>query len=280
MRAPTRHPVTALLRRVAAAEEALVGARIVAPLRPRQGVRTRIDGLVHRFDVTPDDFEGFAVLEPWSATHARVLGEATLPQVDGYLRCFPAVRMVLARRISGHTWAAAPLTRADRDRLGGEQAAEVHLVRDGARLAPVVTRFDGAALWYDAPERTTDPRLVDLLREWLGREVDPAHVRARGLTPEIRNAYRLALQGDWEARRPTDERRLRAALAQGGGTFVAARDRGGSWFVEWRDRRGHARSSLIDRRDLTVRSAGICLDGTDHLFDLQSLVGVMEGAEW
>ena len=78
----------------------------------------------------------------------------------------------------------------------------------------------------------------------------------------------------------SDEARLRGALRFGGGDLTSYRDRGDHWLVEWTTREGNQHTSAISKRDLTVVSAGICLSGEDEKFDLQSLVGVVEGAEW
>jgi hypothetical protein len=77
-----------------------------------------------------------------------------------------------------------------------------------------------------------------------------------------------------------DEQRLRDALRIGGGDLRAFNDRGESWLVEWTMADGRRHTSAIAKGDLTVISSGICLSGRDRDFDLQSLVGVIEGREW
>jgi hypothetical protein len=42
------------------------------------------------------------------------------------------------------------------------------------------------------------------------------------------------------------------------------------------ERVGESHTSAISKQDLTVVTAGICLDDLDEEFDLQSLVGVVE----
>lgn len=46
--------------------------------------------------------------------------------------------------------------------------------------------------------------------------------------------------------------------------------------MKWSAADGEYHSSAISKESLTVISAGICLDGLDRDFDLQSLVGVIE----
>ena len=111
----------------------------------------------------------------------------------------------------------------------------------------------------------------------------PELVRHKGLTPEAREAYRAVLEGAQAATAAHAEvsaqRRLSAALSQGGGRLDGFVDRGAHWLVAWTDREGDAQSSAIRKHDLTVISAGICLSDLDADFDLQSLVGVVSGAE-
>ena len=63
---------------------------------------------------------------------------------------------------------------------------------------------------------------------------------------------------------PADQNRLRAGFG------IQNRLRAG--FV------GRSRTSAIAKSDLTVMSAGVCLAGGDRTFDLQSLVGVVQGS--
>src|SRR5262249_48168312 len=110
------------------------------------------------------------------------------------------------------------------------------------------------------------------------------------LTPEMRITYQLATQPYVPPKRrhknqqqlpepQSDEERLRAALHIGGGSLEGYADHGDYWTVEWTTPSGAHHTSAISKGDLTVLTSGICLSGQDRDFDLQSLVGVIEG-EW
>jgi hypothetical protein len=204
--------------------------------------------------------------------------------VGEYLRLLKPLRMRLADPLEGQTWLAYPANESDsRQRFGGARPAPVHLVTDGRRFEAIVARWDGGAWWFEEVDRRADPTHADRLRERF-REITAAEaLRFAGLTPEMRVVYDLAAQQAKEyfalIQRRRDEDRLGKALRRAGGSLRDFRDRGDVWVVEWVTRDGEQHNSAIDKRDLTVASAGICLSGRDRDFDLQSLVGVMEG-QW
>lgn len=290
-----------LVARLAAEEARLRDVLFVAPCVAGARVRTRVEGLVHTFRVYPVDFEGWGLFRPRTADGAVYQGPATLEQVERYLQLFPPFRVRLAVRLQGRTWLAWPAGEGDAvQRLGRAAPLRVHLVEDGNPFEQVVARGGGSAWWFAMSDSRTDPRHADRLREALATLADPAELAWTGLTPEMRNAYRLALAQVPEYRRRValdraqeprrgperrhdvrhtpDEVRLRRALACGGGQLRTYADRGEHWQVEWQTSTGEWHVSAIQKSDLTVLSSGICLSGRDRDFDLQSLVGVLEGA--
>jgi hypothetical protein len=108
--------------------------------------------------------------------------------------------------------------------------------------------------------------------------LSPKALRFSGLTPELREAYSLILNQVGELRVRCDETRLRRALEMGGGSLESFVDRGDYWTTQWTTSDGETYTSAIQKDNLSVMSAGICLDGEDAKFDLQSLVGVVEQA--
>jgi hypothetical protein len=95
-------------------------------------------------------------------------------------------------------------------------------------------------------------------------------------TPEMLAAYALARVSPFARNGRRDDRALLGeALRRGGGTLESYSDRGEEWLVDWRTPDGELHGSLVDKRDLSVVSAGICLSGRDNDFDLTSLVGVV-----
>ncbi len=252
--------------------------RFLAPRVPGGPVRTRVAGLVYTFACEPADFQGWGIFRTLDERKAQLEEEAGLPQIAAYLQLLKPRRVVLAFPISNRSWLGCT----------GERPVVVHLVEDAARFDQVVARTDGTAFWFEEVDRRADPAQAERLREAL--EAPPDELRIPNLSPAERMAYEVAHGQRYPrprptphprpvARPPSDEARLRDALRAGGGELRSYVDRADHYTVEWTDSRGERHSSAISKDQLTVLSSGICLDGYDRDFDLQSLVGVVEGRE-
>lgn len=284
-----------LIAELAQQESAAAASPFLAPCVPGATVRTRVAGLVRSFSPRPENFEGWGVFRARrgdvSDRVARLEREADLPEVDRYLAALPRMGLWLIHVLRGRTWLALPMNGSDaKQRFGREGPVAVRLVDDGSPMDRIEAAFDGAAWWFAGEDRRADPFLSQQLRDSsaLSTELD-----VPGLTPELRDAYRIAydplplplIEEPAPARRVTEPShgepeldRIRRALLDAGGELRDARDRGDFWWVQWATGDGDVHHSAIAKHDLTVLSAGICLDDMDSDFDLQSLVGVVEGA--
>jgi hypothetical protein len=282
-----------LLNRLAAAEENLRSRRFLAPCVRGGQVRTSVAGLLYTFQPRPRDFEGWGIFRPVGEREAEVVEEAGLARVTEYLSLFPSARLRLGYQLRGGTWIAYPANESDvRQRFPSQEVrpVPVHLVTDGHEFEQVVARHLGGSWWFEELDRRAPPQEAESLREAWRSGVVPEELKLKGLTPEMRACYSLVfrrgtlgrerrLRKEQRRRGSMDEARLRGALRFGGGELRDFRDRGDYWLVEWATRGGGLHTSAIAKHDLTVISAGICLSGEDQKFDLQSLVGVVEG-DW
>jgi hypothetical protein len=282
-----------LLNRLASAEDDLRSRRFLAPCVRGGQVRTSVAGLLYTFEPRPRDFEGWGIFRPVSEREAEVVEEAGLARVTEYLGLFPSARLRLGHNLRGGTWIAYSANESDvRQRFPSQEVrpVPVHLVTDGQEFEQVVARNLGGAWWFEELDRRASPLDAESLREALRSGVVPEELKLKGLTPEMRACYSLVVRrGELERERrlereqrrrgSRDEARLRGALCFGGGDLRGFRDRGDYWLVEWTTGSGEHHTSAIAKHDLTVISAGICLSGEDQKFDLQSLVGVVEG-DW
>jgi hypothetical protein len=264
--------ITRLIEAMAKAESALAGSAFVAPCVRGGRIRVRVGGLVKTFRPEPRMFQGWGVFRPISENKAKVEEEASFPLVASYLHLLPMLRMILIRRLRHASWLAYPANEADaRQRFGIRGPVRIHLVEGASPLDPILARHDGSAWWFEDIDRRADPTIAPALRRKLEEEIDPARVRVASLTPEMRTAYGVAFRGG-------TKHRLGEKLRRAGGQLRDLTDHGDHWVIEWRTADGEQHTSALEK-DLTVRSAGVCLSGMEREFDLQSLVGIMEGAD-
>jgi hypothetical protein len=263
------------LNRLAAAEEEFLRREFLAPLVRGGVVFVRLAGVVCRFRIRMSRFTGFGIFRPTRPGNARLVRPATLSERQAYLALFDRVRLILCRRVEDQ-WLALPANQGARGLPQGEMP--VFLVEDAQPFEIIMARFDGAQCWFERLDPRHDPATAAYLRQALVDLLPAANLRRRGLTPEERRVYGLRLQVELEARRDRTEERLRAALAHAGADFQGYLERDDSYRVDFAV--GGARHvSVVNKRDLTVQVAGICLSGRDAQFDLASLVGVLREAE-
>ncbi|MBH8565681.1 hypothetical protein I8748_26495 [Nostoc sp. CENA67] len=267
-----------LINEIASAEAQLYTTQFLAPCVKGGRVRTRVAEMVYTFSPKPSKFEGWGIFQPVDEKTAKVVEEASLPQIAEYLQNFPQIRLRLAHRLQRQTWLAYPVNEADmRQRLRVVKPIAVHLVNEGVAFEQIISRWNGQSCWFEEIDRRTDPTIVKSLQSALKQLIPAEELQFKGITPEIRTVYELATKQIEGFTKPQqDEKRLRKALQMGGGELRQFHDRGDYWTVDWTTSDGVRHSSAIAKTDLTVISSGICLSGRDRDFDLQSLVGVME----
>ncbi len=270
-----------LLNKLAAQEAELNKIQFLAPCVGSGRVKTRVSGMVYTFETQPKKFEGWGIFQPINDKIAKFIEEPSLPELEEYLQLLKPLRLLLAYQLQGKTWLAYPMNESDsKQRFGFAKPVAVHLVTDGAMFEQIIARFDGASWWFEDVDRRADPLAAEELREAFKNIIPPNKVRFKGITPEMKTTYDLVAGAKEEfmkqMQQQRDEKRLREALAMGGGELQNFRDRSGYWQVEWVTGDGERHTSAIDKNDLTVVSAGICLSEGDRHFDLQSLVGVVE----
>lgn len=265
-----------LIRALARDEAALRGQEFLAPLAGGRRARIRLRGLVHDLRVTGAS-PGWWRCRALDARRAAVVAPAEPWQRGAYLELWPALRVVLVTPAAEHQggladWLALPLNPSDaRQRFDRDGPLVVRLAEGGQPFERAVARVEGRTLWYDQPDRRVDPWVAEALRTALAEaRPDP---RVPGLAPGEAAAYAL-LAPEPVAR--AEERRLREALATGGGSLVGFERVETGLRVTW-EREGRRHVALVGE-GLDVVAAGICLSGEDDRFDLASLVGVVAEA--
>lgn len=260
-----------LFAKLAAEEEQFFNSEFLSPVVRGRPVRVRISGITVTLKVRPANFEGWGIFRSEDQTTARHVGEPTRAQKRQYLELYPKFSMIMVR--VGEVNTGIPANRSD-DRVQIQGQIPV-LLPDAVQLFDCVdVRWDGENFWFDRPARFRNPRMARYLRESLADALEPDKIELAGLSQEERVAYRLAHLYEIESQRDRKEERVRAAIENGGATFRSYVERGNSYTVEF-SVGGERHRSVVDSDTLQVQSAGICLNGGDRHFDLQSLISVI-----
>lgn len=295
--APGKPDVSSLLNRLAAQEADFLEREFLAPALRGGVIRIRIAGVICKMRITPAEFQGWGVFRPVSHTEASFVRQATLSERRKYLSLFPSIRLLICRRI-GPVWYGSAASFGD-SRIELQGLAPIDLAEEVQRFDCVRTRYDGTRFWFEELDPRHDPAAAAYLRAALTDRVEPENLERRGLTAEERACFELSY---WELMRPPEANdtqpsqvrrrkesnevsdhdpvrsRLRETLSHAGAQLIDYAERADSFRVNYRVG-GRNYTSSVDKDDLTVQVAGICLSGLDHNFDLGSLVGVLREAE-
>lgn len=265
---------------MARADREACGTRFVAPCLRNGIVRIRIEGIVKNLRPSPANFCGWGTFEYSGGKYAIMTGEPMEYERDDYLLPLPKARVRLCFAGDDGAWIAYPTNAGTmKQHFGTCEPLVVRLVDGCTTFQSVIARTDGVSWWYERPDEADDMTIVEDLRMALVARTRVDSIRIKNLTPEGRKAYDMAVNPFPVAgvvKPLTDEDKIREALRQGGGELRSFVDRGDRWVVEWMTGTGERHSSAIDKEDMTVISAGICLSGQDKKFDLHTLVGVVE----
>jgi hypothetical protein len=276
MRKIMKKDVQHLFNKLAAAEQDFLKREFLSPVLRGNPVRVRIEGVVMTLKIKPHGFQGWGIFRPTAHDAAQFIRHPNLPEKDLYLNLFPRIRLIVTRRIVDQ-WIGILASQADsRFRISG--TVPISLAEEIQVFDTVDTRFDGNHFWFDKVDQRRDPRTANYLRESLVSLLEPAKLDFLGLSLEERDAYVMAygpaLEADIEAKRDKTEDRLKAALCHAGARLQNYRERDDTFTIEYTVD-GDRHTSVLNKADLTIQSAGICLSGGDRAFDLQSLVGVI-----
>ncbi len=276
-----RRSLSEMFDRLEVAETQFTGREFLAPIIGGSEVQVRMAGIVCRLKIEPRDFRGWGVFQPVSMALARFRRTPTLSEQQQYLRLFPGLLLVLCERVSlvpkeSHWQAIAAHWGDKRFRIEG--TVPIRMVEEAEQFDVVRARFDGTTFWYESLDPAHDLSKASYLRASLREMLPPEELNRSGLTPEERAAYTRAWNARQEAKkvqeRDRTETRLRSALAHAGAEFVDYLERNDSYRVTYRVGQRQM-VTAVDKEDLSVQVAGICLSGEDEKFDLGSLVGVL-----
>ncbi|MBV7327329.1 hypothetical protein KFU94_03545 [Chloroflexi bacterium TSY] len=265
-----------ILNKMQTAETDFLQTEFMAPILPNGQVRVRIAGLVSALKVVGEPTARWAILKPLNMQQAHIVGKPSLRQIQDYLALFPAVRLLLIEK-DDDAWSALPAFQAD-ERFEFRGRICVQLVQSAQPFQRILARFDGTNFWFQEVDRRRNPAIATYLRDALTRQLAPKNLHKPTLTREERNAYRVVYQARKRAKRDKADDRLADAVAHADAKLVSYLEHddaySGTFNVD-----GRRHHTAVNKTDFSLLSAGICLSGEDHKFDLQSLVGVIREGE-
>ncbi len=284
-----RKPLNDAFNRLAAAESSFLNNEFLAPVLAGQRVIVRVANIILTMEVEPARYSGWGVFQPRDRTHATLIRPASMLERENYLKLYPKVRLLISGR-RGVQWYGR-LATDGKVKLTGD--APINLIENVQLFDTVITRFDGGSFWFEAPD-TASLRVAEALRDALNQNLALESILINGVTVQLRSLYgellalRLALLAQEaqeaarearEAARDRVQERLSNAAAHAGAILLGYRELNDVYTVEY-SVDGASHTSVLNKQDLTVQAAGICLSGGDRSFDFQSLVGVIrEGVD-
>jgi len=266
--------MTTAFERLAESESAFYKSRFLSPVKIGGNVRVKLGGIAVSFKVRPRGFQGWGIFQPVSANEAAFIETPTFIQQREYLALFPSV---LAMTVTmGNVPYAMVVAQDNRFKIVGQ--FPVQLCDNIQQFDIIRCRYDGENFWYERHDSYHSPALPGQLREALYNNTKNLPTAILGLNNtgfprNIIDIYDFTYREKQKTLMASTEYRMKTYVERGGGKFKGYKQSGDTYTVEY-SVEGETHRSVVDK-NFQVVSAGICLNGTDSRFDLQSLMSVM-----
>lgn len=258
--------VNNLFKKIEKAEQKFLNSEFISPVLKRSKVRVRILGLVYELGVR-DNYEGWATLKPTSPTCAKITGTPSLLQIHDYLEKLSKIRLILCEKRKDLWYGINQQIKGIEFPIFFAEGIEL--------FDSILARYDGSNYWFEGQDRSTNPFLAEYLRFSLRKNIPFDGLSQPGLTPFHREAYRWQLFLKEKKITELTLDKLKDAVGHGGGEFHSYIEHGNSLIVTF-SLDGEDYRATVRKKGFEVVSAGICLEGQDEKFDLQSLMGVIK----
>jgi hypothetical protein len=265
-----------LISKIGAQESSLTKRTFVSPNFNNDTVATRVEGIVYSFSVPKK--EGWFKFQPVNTKRARVVGPADMMEIEEYLKQLGKVRVVLVMKQQG-LYMGIP-DKTNNYGLGFNNLMPIYLCGDYPNdFDRVIARYDGANLWYERVDSGNDPAKGDYLRECMAKITMPEKVKFWGLTLEEKHAYALRMTFDKKFVEEQKKDTIKQDVEFAGGKFIAFNEKSDHFAVTYTVEGQQFTTRVTKDPRRMVISAGLCLAGDDHKFDLKSLVTVIREAQ-
>lgn len=274
-----------IISKIGKKETDIINKVFVSPVCANTTVATHVDGIIFPFTI-PKTKDGWYRIQPIDNKKATIIDEADLSDREKYLKYLGKLRLVIVKKIQG-TFYGVP----DKVNKFGFRVNDLLpiLLCDETPLDfdRVITRFDGANIWFDQVDQGNDPTKAEYLRHCLAKitivaeskgleeGMDPANLSFSGLTLEEKIAFTLRLSVDKKLVVDSKKVQLKKDVEFAGGSFVGFAERADHYGVTYRVNGSEFTSYVSKDRAHSVISAGLCLNGNDNKFDLKSLITVI-----
>lgn len=266
-----------ILAKLAIKEKNILNKEIFSPfVKGGNSIRLKVDGVLYTLKTPAMNKDGFGVFKATDHSNAVFARDADEIEVAQYLELLPKTSLILIYNIG--QWLAYPYnTESFKKQFSMEaKLLSVRMVDNVEFLDTIDARFDGANFWFSGFKFSIGSEKKDLLREQIKnfKYSIPAELLS-GITPEEKFVFDLAIGFHKEANKSNVERRLETEFHRYDASVDGFTERGGTVEVRWRDNKNaRTYTSVLDKDNLSVITAGICLSGGDKKFDLPSLITV------
>lgn len=260
-----------LIEKVGEKESALTKTDFISPVFNNTRVATTVMGMVYTFSIPKVD-PGWYRIRARNIKTARINGEASLGEIESYLKRLRPLRATLAFKQDGCYQAV--VDKGDRELSG--RVIPVLLFSDSANdFDRVICRSDGVNIWFESVEVSNDPAKGEYLRKSLDKFTDPKKIAFSGLLFDEKAAYALRYKIDEKTRVDVKQQRLQRDVEHAGGKFVKFDERSDFYSVTYTVDGEKYTSYISKDPSHRVVTAGVCLQGGDNAFDLTSLITVL-----
>jgi len=248
-------------------------------------VVVKMNGVNYKFRIVGVNGDGIGLFQPVDPTCAKYQGEAPIEQRRAYLDVLPSVRLILSYE-TDKGWVSYPFNaESSENSIGLKGQAVVKNVNDCERFDVVVARYDGMHLWFDDIFSSMDHCKSEAMRDcfipqWTPDKMQRELKKVKGMSPEDKISFELAVQSWMVFQQQTTEARLQSVLNNSGGTLGSYVVRDLNIDVEWTDSSGKKYSSVVNKESFDVVCTGICLDGADTEFHLKDLPHIVDQGEY
>jgi len=263
--------ILGLISKMGEAEDSIDKVEFISPIFDQTIVQTRVKGLVCKFGI-PKTKPGWYRFKPKNMKRARVSSEASLEEIESYLKFLPRVRVITLFK-SENVFYGLPF----KNNFGMDikNTLPIYLTSEEVLDFDVIfCRYDGINFWYEINDLKNDSKKSDYLRECYRKMILPKRLQYSGMMFEEKAAYAYKFEMDKEILEKMKKKDLEDAVSHSGGKMVGFHEYKDHFKVTFKVDDIEYTSTVSKDNSHEVISSGICLSGEDKKFDLKSLVSV------